>query len=529
MRPADSLFRSVSHFSLATIISRVLGLVRDACFAAFIPKQIADTFWAGLTIPSTFRMLFAEGALSAAFIPILSRIRLKQGEEEAIRFARAIFNLLVLVVAGLVVLAILTAPLYVSALFHKWQDSPERIAWATQMVQMMFPFLFFISLSAWAMGIQNAHGRFFLPAVSPAVFNTVVICGALFAGLKLSDMKVAQAMAIAVVVGGLFQFAVQFPAVRRLGYLPRVSFQLIHPETRAFLIALGPTVFGLAIYQINLIVNRLYFASYLDPGSITSLTCAFRLLQFPQGVLGVAVATAALPRLARYAAQSSSPAFCDTVVRSLKVLILVLIPASIGLAVIGHDLVGIVYNRREFLIGDLLQPTTSALLAYAAGLLFFSTGKLLTQGFYAHRDVKTPVKVGCLVMIVNIVCCRLLVYRMGVAGLALASTLASVVQVGLLFVLLLPRLSGFPFRNLGWLIVKGLICSVAMGGACLLTLHSMQVLGANSLGYGTRVVAGVGVGVAVYAGLAWMFLREEVLALLESRRSGQAAAEEDAP
>jgi putative peptidoglycan lipid II flippase len=502
-------------------------LVRDACFGAFLSKQIADAFWTGITIPSTFRMLFAEGALSAAFVPILSRIRLEQGDDEAGRFARAVFNLMVLVVAALVILAILTAPLYATALFHKWQATPERIALATQMIQMMFPFLFFISLSAWAMGIQNAHGFFFLPAVSPAVYNAAVIGGALYGGLRLSGVRSAQAMALAVVVGGLLQFGIQLPAVRRLGCFPRRAIQLVHPETRAFLLALGPTVFGLAIYQINLIVNRLYFGSYLEPGSITSLTCAFRLLQFPQGVLGVAVATAALPRLAEQAAQCSTEAFCNTVVRSMKALIFVLIPASIGLAVIGHDLVGIVYNRREFRIGELIQPTTSALVAYAAGLFFFSAGKLLIQGFYAYREVKTPVKVGCLTMIVNIVCCRLLVYRLGVAGLALASTLASLVQVCVLFALLSPRLSGFPLRNLGVLILKVLICSGVMCLACLLILRPFLVLGENSFGYGVRVLMGVSVGLLVYVGLAWLFLRHEVLSLLELRRTEEASSGED--
>ncbi|MFH1741972.1 MAG: murein biosynthesis integral membrane protein MurJ, partial [bacterium] len=480
---------------------------------------VADAFWAGITIPSTFRMLFAEGALSAAFIPILSRIQLKQGEEEGIRFARSILNLLVLVVAALVIVAILTAPFYASALFHKWQDNPERIALATRMIQMMFPFLFFISLSAWAMGIQNTHNRFFLPAVSPAVYNVVVICGAVFAGLRFSETNAAYVMAIAVVVGGLFQFAFQVPAVRGLGYFSRAAFQLIHPETKAFLIALTPTVFGLAVYQVNLIVNRLYFASYLEEGSISSLMYAFRLLQFPQGVLGVAVATAALPQMVQDAAQSSGDAFRKTTVRSLRILILILIPASIGLVVIGHDLVGVVYNRGKFRIDELLNPTTSALIAYSIGLLFFSAGKLLTQGFYAYRDVSTPVKIGCVTLVVNVVCCRLLVYRMGVAGLALSSTIASAVQVALLFLLLFPRLPGFPTRKILTLTMKALLCAAFMGIACWLTLKPLAEFGEGFTGYGIRVFAGVGVGMMTYAGLAWLFLREEISTFLKTRRT----------
>ena len=516
MRPFGSLLRSVGHFSLATLISRVLGLVRDASFGAFLSKEVADAFWTGITLPSTFRMLFAEGALSAAFIPILSRLRAQESEEDAQRFTRSVLGLIVLIVGAVVVLAILTAPIYVSLLFHKWEDRPGGILLATQMVQMMFPFLFFISLSAWAMGILNTHNIFFLPAVSPALYNVVVISGAVFAGLHLSGVDRAYAMAIAVVAGGFSQFAIQIPSLYRRGYSLRAPFGGFHPETRAFLRALLPTVFGLAIYQVNVIVNRLYFGSYLEAGSITSLTCAFRLLQFPQGVLGVAVATAALPRLAHDALKSSSNVFCDTMTRSLRVLILILIPASVGLVIISHDLVGIVYNRGEFRRDGLLIPTASALVSFSIGLLFFSSGKLLTQGFYAHRDVKTPVKIGCVTVVVNVVCCRLLL-GMGVSGLALASTIASSIQAMILFVVLLPRMPEFPSWRITLLTMKVVLFSAIMGAGCWFISSCLMHLGETSFGYFARVFTCVGAGVIVYGVLVWFFLRDEIVNLLEMR------------
>ncbi|HQO33550.1 MAG TPA: murein biosynthesis integral membrane protein MurJ, partial [bacterium] len=470
------------------------------------------------TIPSTFRILFAEGALSVAFIPILSRLRLTKGEEDAQKFARAIWSLMVLVVGGVVVLAILTAPLYVPLLLNKWQDRDVGIELATQMVQIMFPFLFFISLSAWAMGILNVYGSFFLPAVSPAIYNVVVICGAIWAGLWMSGVDAARAMAAAVVIGGLFQFCIQVPALCRLGYFPWFSRDSLHPQVRNFLVALTPTLFGLAVYQINIIINRIYFASYLEVGSIATLTYAFRLLQFPQGGLGVAVSAAALPRLAEEAQQSSGAAFCATMVRSLRALILILIPSSVGLAVISHDLVGIVYNRGKFLSGGLLEPTTSALIAYTAGLFFFSAAKLLTQGFYVYRDVKTPVKIGFVCVVVNALFCCLLIRPMGVAGLALASTLSSVVQTGLLYSLLRPRLPDFPAMPVSGLIGRVLLCSGVMGWLCWLAIHHFAYLGDGFSGYGMRVLIGVSLGVFVYGVLAWLLLWEDVKMVLELRR-----------
>ncbi len=525
MRPIGSLLRSVGHFSLATLISRILGLVRDASFTAFLSKEVADAFWTGITLPSTFRMLFAEGALSAAFIPILSRLRAQQSEEDAREFTRSVLGLLLIVVGIVVLLAILTAPIYVSLLFHKWEDRPGGIILATQMVQMMFPFLLFISLSAWAMGILNAYGIFFLPAVSPAIYNLVVVGGAVFAGLRLSGVDRAYAMAIAVVAGGFSQFTVQVPTLYRHRYSLRATFRNLHPETRTFLRALIPTVFGLAIYQINVIVNRLYFGSYLEAGSITSLTCAFRLLQFPQGVLGIAVATAALPRLSHDALESSSHLFSDTMTRSLRVLILILIPASVGLILVSHDLVGIVYNRGEFRQDGLLTPTASALVAYSIGLLFFSSGKLLTQGFYAYRDVKTPVKIGCVTVVVNVVCCRLLLW-MGVSGLALASVTASSVQALILFFVLLRRMPEFPIQRMAVLTLKVLLCSALMAAVCLWVLDLFAGLGEGSVGYLVRVFSCVGCGVLVYAALAWVFLRDEIFNLLELRGKSDEGEEE---
>ncbi len=519
MRSSRSLLRSVGDFTFATLISRMLGLVRDACFGAFLEKHVADAFMVGITIPSTFRILFAEGALSVAFIPILSRVRMAGGEEEARKFARSVWNLMVVVVGCVVLLAILTAPLYVPLLLNKWQNRDVGIELATEMVRIMFPFLFFISLSAWAMGILNVYGSFFLPAVSPAIYNVVVVCGAVWAGLWMSGVDAARAMAVAVVIGGFLQFCIQVPALCRLGYFPWFTRDSLHPQVRDFLIALTPTLFGLAVYQINIIINRIYFASYLEVGSIAALTYAFRLLQFPQGGLGVAVSAAALPRLAEEAQQSSGTAFCSTMVRSLRALILILIPSSVGLAVISRDLVGVIYNRGKFLSGNLLEPTTSALIAYTAGLFFFSTAKLLTQGFYTYRDVKTPVKIGFVSVVVNILFCYLFVFeiRMGVAGLALASTLASMVQTGFLYYLLRPNLPDFPVGSVLGLIVRVLLCSGVMGWLCYLAIHHFAYLGAGFSGYGLRVLIGVSLGVFVYGVLALLFLWNDVKAVLHRR------------
>jgi len=533
MKKTDTLLRSTSMFSLATLISRVLGLARDSSIAAFISKDWQDIFNAGIKIPSTFRQLFAEGSLSAAFIPLLSRIISKEGEEKARETAHAIFNLLALVVSIVILIAILLAPWYVPYLLafppEKTTDgviANWRVGAGVRVTQIMFPFLFFVAMAAWAMGVLNTHRRFFMPAVASSFFNVCVVAGAVTGAAIFhfteapiqKQMPMMWYMGGAVIIGGFLQFAVQLPQVRKLNYFPPKAVSPFHPKVKIFLRMLAPTVFGLAIYQINALITQTYFAAKFGGGGISCTQYAFRLIQFPLGIVGVALATASFPQIAQQIAQENHAQAARTLTEVMKYLLLLMIPSAVGLTALGRDITGVIYDHGQFHQSGWLEPTVQVLNFYCLGLFFYAVAQALVRTSQAHHDFRTPVYAGAAGVIVNIALCKIFVDEgMPLWSLALASSIASGANSLYLLISLRRRMEHFRILPLTAYALRVMIAAGLMGLVCALFAAYFPIEGGTFARYSIRVVLGVGLGLAAYSASGWFLFRDELMRLLKMK------------
>ncbi len=519
------LLSAAGRFSGATVISRVLGLVRDICLFAWIPTAQLDAFFASLTVSSTFRQFFAEGTLSSALIPILTQTKSEDGEEAARHAAWAILRGLALAAGAVCVLAILTADWYTPVLLRGWQaDASFPLELAQVLVKIIFPFLLFVSLAAWCMGVLNIHNIYFIPAVSPALYNLSVLAtlGASVA-FAPEENRVYWA-AWGVVLGGSVQLAIQLRPIGKIGYTPRLRGPILHPRTRQFLRAAAPAFFGLAIYQLNILTNRLFFGSYLEEGSVVSLFGAFRLVQFPQGVLGVAIAAAAFPRIAA-SVEARDPATTGrTIQRSLELLAVLLIPASVGLAMVGEDLARAFLNVGSYAESGGVRILIPALMAYCVGLVAFSSTKIAVQLSYAHHDFLTPVWValGAFGVNVGISSLSVFVFQWDAWGLAIAASLASWVQLSVLLLVQRRRLGSFRSGRLAWVVVRVLLATLAMGALLALLMGALPEAASRTM-HTVRLLVGVLTGAVVYACAGMVLFREELFAALHPR---SAVAEE---
>lgn len=529
----DSLLKSTSHFTLATLITRVLGLVRDSCIAGLVPSQWQDIFWSGFKIPSTFRQLFAEGALSAAFIPLLTRVREREGEEKAREISAAIFYALNLFVGVVVIAAIFLSPWFVPYILDFPVEPAStltsesggmggsgdwRIHGAIRATQYMFPFLFFVSISAWAMGILNSYRHFFIPAVAPALFNVSLIVGCVIGAWFFDGMPMLQVLSASVVLGGLLQFVVQIPSARKIGFYPPQWISPFHPAVKTFLRMVAPSVFGLAIYQINALITQTYFASKFGEGGISQMNYAFRLIQFPLGVVGVALASASFPRVAQYIAQDRGGDAAKILSDVIKYLMLLIIPSAVGFIVLGPDIVGLIYNHGNFHARNWFLPTYHLLVAYSLGLFFYTVVKVLVQAFQAHHDFRTPVVTGSIAVSANIALCALFVYLgWPLWSLALASSLASLLHTLLLTVLLRSRMKELTFIPLFNFLLRVIVACGGMAVVCWTVTQYFPFSGETKLEGAIRVFTGIGLGMAAYFGIGFVLFKQELYSILHRK------------
>ena len=535
----DSLIKSTTLCGLATFMSRILGLIRDSVLAACIPGAWQDIFWAGFKIPSTFRMLFAEGSLSAVFIPMLTRVREREGEEKAKYLASVVFNFLCTMLVVVVIIATILAPYYVPFLldFPKNEkvvalnpadiglagfmpnETDWRIPAGVRATQIMFPFLFFIALAAWAMGVLYTHRYFFMPSLASAFFNMSVIAGAIIAPMYFKDMNLIFCLGISIVIGGLFQFGVQLPQAVKIGYFPPKMVFPFDPMIKDFLLKILPGIFGLAVYQIDALVTGMYFASKYGEGGIANLTYAFRFIQFPLGIIGVALASASFPQIAQFIEQGRSKEAVRTLTDVIKYLLLLMIPATVGLAILGHDIVRVVYDRGEFHRKEWLEPTYMALMFYSFGLFFYSLTKVLVQFIQAHHDFRRPVYYGLVNFLTNVTLCIIFTHYLPLWSLALASAIASIVQCGFLMTDSVRRAKEFSFAPILLFGGKVLIAAAVMGGMCYFYLLVIPLAPTSFHNNVIRVLLGVGVGLFSYAFAGWFMFRNEIQRVLRMKQA----------
>lgn len=456
-----SLFRSLSTVGAYTFASRILGFVRDLVFAqVFGASGQTDAFFVAFKIPNFLRRLFGEGAFATAFVPVLTEYRTQRDYRELKAFVDHIAGALGLVVLIVSLIGVVAAPLVVSIFAFGWVMDGEtaKLALATDMLRLTFPYLFFISLTAFAGGILNAHDKFAVPAFTPVLLNICLIAAALWLA-PLMDQGIV-ALAWGVLVAGITQFVFQIPFLAKLKMLPRPKPGFHDPGVRRVLKLMVPALFAVSVVQINLLLDTV-LASFLATGSISWLYYSDRLVEFPLGILGVGLATVILPRLSRHQAEASPHEFSRSLDWGLRMTFIFGIPSAIGLVALSGPMIATLFESDVFGTHDITMAERS-LMAYAVGLLAFMLIKVLAPGFYARQDTRTPVRIGMIAMATNMAFNLALIVPLQHAGLALATSLSAFVNAYLLFRGLRRDNAYEPRHGWGALSIKVAVAAIAM-------------------------------------------------------------------
>jgi len=496
-----NLLKVLATVSSMTFISRVLGFVRDAIIArVFGAGVMTDAFFVAFKIPNLLRRLFAESAFAQAFVPILAEYKNQRGAEEARLLADHVAGVLALALIAVSVIGVLAAPAIIYLTAPGFAATPDKYQLAVELLRITFPYILFISLTAFAGGILNTHSRFSVPAVTPALLNVSFIVFAVW-GTPYFDPPVL-ALAWAVFIGGVLQLAFQVPFLVRLGLLPRLRLNFRDPGVSRVLRQMGPAVFGVSIGQVSLVINNI-FASFLATGSVSWLYYADRLMEFPAGMLGVALGTILLPSLSKYHASRSADDYSQLLDWGLRITLLLAVPAAAALALLAVPLVTTLFQYGAFSAVDTFA-TRDAVMGYSVGLVGLILVKVLAPGFYARQNIKTPVKVAIVSLAATQLMNLALVWHLKHAGLALAISFGACVNAGLLYILL--RRAGIYRPQPGWAIftLKLGLAVYVMGAVLWLTTGSAsEWLAASALERATRLTCVVVAGAAAYFAALW--------------------------
>ncbi len=424
-----NLIKALATVSSMTLVSRVLGFVRDAVIARVFGAGLAtDAFFVAFKIPNLLRRLFAEGAFSQAFVPILAEYKNRRGEDETRALISHVSGVLGLVLLLVTLAGVVAAPLIIGISAPGFSATPEKFALTVELLRITFPYILFIALTALAGGILNTWGRFAVPAFTPVLLNLSFIGFALLAA-PYFDPPV-KALAWAVFAGGVLQLAFQLPFLARIRMLPRPQPDLGDEGVRRVLRQMAPAVFGVSVGQVSLLINNI-FASFLVTGSVTWLYFADRLMEFPSGLLGVALGTILLPSLSKRHAEGSTQAYSELLDWGLRLTLLLAVPAAAALALLAVPLVATLFHYGAFTVTDVIN-TRDAVIAYSVGLVGLIAVKVLAPGFYAKQDVRTPVKIAVVTLVVTQLLNLVLVWQLRHAGLALAISLGACLNAALL-------------------------------------------------------------------------------------------------
>lgn len=483
------------------MVSRVLGYVRDALVAhVFGGGHLTDAFYAAFRLSSLFRRVLGEGPLATAFVPVFAGHMARHDERRAREFFQSLFSVLAVLLLAVTALGIWAAPWIVRVAAGGFRHGdPDTFQTTIVLTRQVFPFLLFVCLAALSAAALNARGHFFLPALAPSMLSAATILYLLLFKRWAADPL--QGLAISTTVGGLLHLLILLPSLRREGLWPRPRWAPRNPDVARVGLLVLPAICGLSLDQVNAYVDTVC-ASYLVEGSVTALYNSNRLMQFALAIFGMSISTASLPHLAACAAKNDDDGFRKSLDESLRLTLYLVLPSLAGLVVLARPIVRVLFEHGRF-TPDKTALTVAALVAYALGLPAFSLVKVLVTSFYARQDTRTPVWVASAAMAVNIAGNILLMRRWGVGGLAFATSMASTVQAGVLFILLRRRLAGMDGARLGRTLGQAAAASLATGvaawGIHLLAPGPMVV----------RLFAGVAGGAGVYLSLTWWWGMEE--------------------
>ncbi len=460
MNQQDKIVKSTGVVSSSIMLSRIFGLVREQVFAyLFGAGFYTDAFVAAFRIPNLLRELFAEGVMATSFIPVFTGHMAKKGKAEAFYLANLVINLLLIVLSLIIIIGVFSSPFLAKLIAPGFDEVPGKLELTTLLAQIMFPFLLLVSLAAVAMGILHSFGHFATPALAPTLFNTGMILSGFFI-CPFFDPPII-GMAIGALLGGLGQLAIQVPQIKKRGFTYRPALDFNHPGVKKILLLMTPAIFGVASTQINIFVTT-HLASLLPQGSVSYLNYSYRLMHLPLGVFGVAVATVTLPAISLYVAQNEIKKVVSTLCSSLKLVLFLVIPSSVFLIVGSEHIISVIYQHGKFTYLD-TQATSNALILYAFGLFPFAVVRVTAPVFYTLGDAVTPVKITAVSVVVNIILNLVLMGPLGYKGLALANSLAGMVNMSLLLVLIDRRIGPLERKGLTVSFFKFLFASLFMG------------------------------------------------------------------
>lgn len=497
-----NLLRAVATVSSMTLLSRILGFVRDVVIARVFGAGLAtDAFFVAFRIPNLLRRLFAEGAFSQAFVPVLAEYRNRHGHQATRELVDRVAAALALALAVVILLGVVAAPfiIYVSA--PGFSATPERFELTVQLLRITFPYIGFISLTALAAGILNTYSRFSVPAFTPVLLNLSFIAGALWLAPLLDPPVLA--LAWAVFIGGLAQLLFQIPFLVRLNLLPRFRWRAHDPGVRRILGLMAPALFGVSIGQLSLLINTI-FASFLVTGSVSWLYYADRLMEFPTGLLGVALGTVLLPSLSRHHADRNPEEYSRLLDWGLRLTMILTLPAALALAVLSVPLIATLFHHGQFGAEDVWM-TRQALLAYSVGLTGLILVKVLAPGFYARQDIRTPVRAAVVTLFATQAMNLAFIFPLKHAGLALAISLGACLNAALLYRRL--RQQGIYRPAAGWGRFLAKIAAALTVMAAVLWFGAgpeAAWLATSAMQRATRLAAVITAGAAAYFAVLWL-------------------------
>ncbi len=497
----------------ATLASRVMGYIRDMVMSwAFGTSLAADAFYVAYRIPNLLRELLAEGSMSAAFIPVFTETLTKESRESARSLANAVFARLLVILVVLMVLGMIFAPYVVEAIALGWKFKPdylEKYLLGVTLTRIMFPYLLFIGLAAIAMGMLNSLRSFLSPALSPVMLNVMTISAAVLSQRFLPQPILG--VAIGVILGGLCQFLIQVPGLRKQGMMLKPQFSPSHPGVGKIARRAAPVFFSSSVTQLNVFMGTI-FASFLATGSITYLFYGMRFIHFPLGIFGIAIATAVLPTMSSQAVRHEMNEFRETLSFGLRLVFFIMFPAMAGLITLRMPIVNLMLEHGQFDRISTLGVAT-ALLYYAVGLWAMAGVRIVSQAFYSLQDTKTPVKIAVIAFIINILfsTTSILWTPLAHGGLALATSLASMLNLGLLTVKLRKKIGRMDGRRILTSLLKIVPASIAMGViGWWISLNPAWQLRGNALYKAELLVGGMVASILFYVVAMWVLRSEEL-------------------
>jgi putative peptidoglycan lipid II flippase len=512
-----AITRAASTIGIGTLFSRILGFVRDAVIAHFFGAGMAaDAFFVAFRIPNLWRRLVGEGALTVSFIPVYTEYLAHRPEEESRELTRVAFTLAGVILFVLTLLGVVFSPLLIRIIAPGWVvDAPEKFQLTVSLNRIIFPYLFFMGLFALSMGILNSRRHFAAPAIAPVFLNIfMILCVFLF---YTSFQKPVMALALGVLTGGIIQFLFQIPFLVKKGISFRFNFNFRHPAMKRIGLLMVPGLIGTAVYQLNVFIDTI-FASFLPGGSVSYLYFADRLLEFPLGLFAVAVGMASLPSLSTLASGGRVGELKETISFTLRLVSFISIPAMVGLIALKTPIIHVLFQRGVFDDSATLK-TASALLCYSVGLWAIAGARTLVPAFFALQDTWTPLRIGLICLGSNVVLNSILIYPLKHAGLALATSLSSVLNLILLSRAVSLKLGGMDLREVAAPLLRIFLCSLPMGFVsyliCSLGNWSSSGHGAPKV---VLLMAAIAAGLGTYLGSSYWMKNAEMIFLLKMIR-----------